>query len=387
MYTVTINRKMRPSKVCLEASNLCQLRCPLCPTGVGKKLGIRRGYLKMESFKKFVDGNPWISEIELSNWGEIFLNPELPDIIKYAYEKKIMLMAENGVNLNTIDDKTCEALVKYRFKIIVCSIDGASQQTYKMYRIGGDFNAVINNIKRINSYKNKYKSKFPLLQWQFIIFGHNEHEIAAAKRLAKDLNMESCFKLSGNESFFPVQKEEFVKRETGLGVVRDMESCFKLSGNESFFPVQKEEFVKRETGLSIVREGDYFRKKNKNYRRFICISLWNKPQINWDGEMLGCCLNYSDTYGNVFNCGLLNVINNDKMDYARAMLMGKKTAKEDIICSRCRLYRDMQRNNRWLTAGEVLRRRWLLKAKPICLTYAPPFMIHKVTGFTRKKRI
>jgi len=66
----------------------CQLKCPSCPTAsgeTGKRIG--SGYLKFKNFKEFVDRNKWVSEIELSNWGEIFLNPELLQIIKYAYQK------------------------------------------------------------------------------------------------------------------------------------------------------------------------------------------------------------------------------------------------------------------------------------------------------------
>ena len=61
------------------------------------------------------------------------------------------------------------------------SVDGASEDTYQIYRKGGSFQEVINNIKKINHYKKIYKSKLPKLKWQFIIFGHNEHELPLAK--------------------------------------------------------------------------------------------------------------------------------------------------------------------------------------------------------------
>ena len=69
------------------------------------------------------------------------------------------------------------------------SLDGASQETYEIYRVGGAFERVINNIKAINAYKKQYKSAVPILLWQFVAFGHNEHEIAKAKTLATRLGM------------------------------------------------------------------------------------------------------------------------------------------------------------------------------------------------------
>ena len=69
----------------LEASSNCQLKCPSCPTAAGeiqKTLG--GGFLSFENFKRLIRENPQIRLIELSNWGEIFLNPEIVDIMEYA---------------------------------------------------------------------------------------------------------------------------------------------------------------------------------------------------------------------------------------------------------------------------------------------------------------
>jgi len=102
----------------LETSSICQLRCVTCPTGLRltKNRVVGWGYLKFDDFKKFVDENPKIKRIELSNWGEIFLNPELKDIIKYGYLKGISLTAGNGVNLNTISEEMIECIVKYQLR-------------------------------------------------------------------------------------------------------------------------------------------------------------------------------------------------------------------------------------------------------------------------------
>jgi MoaA/NifB/PqqE/SkfB family radical SAM enzyme len=56
--------------------------------------------------------------------------------------------ADVGVNLNNVKDAQLEALVKYRVKSMKVSIDGASQETYEQYRVGGNFDKVIANVKR-----------------------------------------------------------------------------------------------------------------------------------------------------------------------------------------------------------------------------------------------
>ena len=48
-----------------------------------------------------------------------------------------------------------ETLVKYRFTGLTFSIDGTSQETYEKYRRNGNFNNVIENIKKIKFTKRK----------------------------------------------------------------------------------------------------------------------------------------------------------------------------------------------------------------------------------------
>jgi MoaA/NifB/PqqE/SkfB family radical SAM enzyme len=308
--------RIQPTKIKLDVSTVCQLKCPSCSTAQGqiaKNLGSK--ILKIGPFKKFLDANPGIRTIELSNWGEIFLNRDLPQIAQYAHEKKVVLTAANGVNLNTVSDGMLEALVKYRFGLITCSIDGASRETYQIYRKGGDFERVLANIKKINEYKAAYRSDLPKLRWQFIVFGHNEHEVPRARQMAHKLGMEFYLKLAWDD-FSPVKNRELVN---GL-------SARMVSDRKEY----QEKFGKI-----------YLAEK-------ICSQLWLAPQINTDGRVLGCSVNYWGDYGNAFEEDLTAVLNNEKMTYARQMLLGKKVERKDIPCTRCSIYQEMKKSRVWL---------------------------------------
>ena len=108
-----------------------------------------------------------------------------------------------------------EALVKYKVRAVLCSIDGASQETYQVYRRRGNLDTVIANIRKINHYKQLHRSGFPMLGWQFVVFGHNEHEIPVARELAKSLGMVFSTKISWDSKFSPVRDKEFVRKQTG----------------------------------------------------------------------------------------------------------------------------------------------------------------------------
>ena len=304
-----------PQHLRLEASSNCQLKCPSCPTAAGtvqKTLG--GGFLTFANFKKIVQASPQIKQIELSNWGEIFLNPEILDIIKYAHEHNVFLTAENGSNLNTVKEEVLEAIAKYRFRVITCSIDGASQETYSIYRKNGDFNKVIDNIKKIVAYKKKYQTPFPILTWQFVAFEHNKHEINIAKALSQDLGMNYFFT--------------------------------KISWDKAFSPIQDVQAIKEIVGSDIEKQDDFWMGE-------VCSQLWTIPQVNWDGRVLGCCVNTWEDYGNAFDDGLEEIFNGEKMSYARQMVLGEKTEKKDIPCTSCWHYKSMKKNKTWLKMERI----------------------------------
>ena len=305
-WALAVKNRLYGQKVRLDASAVCQLKCPACSTASGKnKKGVvGRGHLKLKHFKKLLRENPSIKSVELSNWGEIFLNPQIDDIIKFAHKRGVRLSAANGVNLNTVRDETLRVLVKFKFRFLSVSIDGASQDTYKLYRIGGDFDRVIANIKRINHFKTIYRTRFPHLAWQFVVFGHNEHELPAGRQMADDLGMKFKPKLNHTPTHSPVQDPIWVSQESRLGA----------SSREDF------------------------REKKKREYSWPCMQLWKNPQINWDGKLLGCCVNKWDNFGNVFQDGFQSTINSERYFYAKQMVLGRKPAREDIPCSKCKVY-------------------------------------------------
>ena len=305
-----------PKRIRIEACSLCQLNCPACTVRKLEKQMPKDwlGYLRFKDFKKFVDDNSF-EEIGLANNGEIFLNPELDEIIKYAHKKGITLSADAGVNLNDVSQVTLENLVKYRFRHLRVSIDGATPEIYKIYRVGGDFNKVINNIKKINYFKKKYNSEYPHLIWQFILFGHNEHEIELAKQKAKELNMKIEFKRNMSKDYSPVKNKELIEKQTGLKLFEDKKKLLK----------------------------DMLEKQNL----IACYTLFDMPQIDWNGELLGCCRIYNGSFKvNAFKVGLLDALNSPDVIYAKNMITNLSfPAKDGIPCTNCSRYKLLKKEN------------------------------------------
>ncbi|MDE1919898.1 MAG: radical SAM protein [Candidatus Omnitrophica bacterium] len=296
-----------PTFVRLSACSACQLACPVCDphTRPEKRNGVLGwGYLRAKDFAAFIRANPSVKTIELSHSGEIFLNPELGAIIKDACEQGVTLTARSGVNFNRVSPAMCEDLVKYRFRYLNVAIDGGDEESYAKYRVGGSFTQVINNIKTLNFYKEKYDSALPELEWQFIPFAHNEHVVLKAMTLARELKMVFKIKLNSRTEYAPVKNKALIRY---------------LSGSNS---ATRQEYSDQ-YGLSLYLS---------------CYQLWTAPQINWDGKMTGCCANYFGDTGNVFQDGLEAVMKSKRYLDMKMTVLGLIKPGSDVPCSRCPSY-------------------------------------------------
>lgn len=309
-----------PNSVSLEACSLCQLNCRDCymrDYTIGEPV-IGNGFLKFEDFKKFLNKNPFIENIELSFSGEIFLNPDLPEIIKFGYKKNKNLTAFNGVNFNNVSDKMLEFLVKYQFKGIMISLDGTSEETYSKYRIKGNFNKVIENIKKLNEFKKRYNSIYPVLTWQYIVFKHNVEEISEIEKLAKKLQ------------FAKVYLKQAWNNEVDIK---------KLNYN---FPLIIDERKEVQEICSLERSSD------------LCEQLWIYPQINWDGKLMGCCCcTHRAIGGNVFNLGLKKALQHKNMKLIRSVIEGKREPTDNLACYYCYLYKLKKEKNEFINPKKL----------------------------------
>ena len=300
----------------LDVSTVCQLKCPLCPNARGiieKTVG--KGFLRFDHFEKLLKRNPQIRLVELSNWGEIFLNPEIVHILRFAFRHGVALSAFNGANFNDVSEVILDALVRYEFLFLSLSVDGAKSDTYAQYRVGGNFHKVMENIRRLNHFKQKAGSPYPILQWQMVVFDHNRNEIEAARKMASMFHM--LFTTKPNWQKFPSQISEM-----------------KTSAPET--------------------NDGHFSGNQRPYHRRSCYQLWNEPQVNWDGRVLGCCENgWFDFGANAIEEGFLGSVNTEKMVYAREMLLGQSPPKENIPCTHCPKYAHMQAANRYLDKTEI----------------------------------
>jgi len=298
----------QPAQLRLEATSHCQLRCPSCPTATGAiDEAVGRGTLDPEAFETLLARNPHIRSVELSNYGEAMLHPRLVEILEIAQTRGVAITLENGVNFNHVRAEVLEALVRTGVKSVRLSIDGASQETYAQYRRDGDFTRVMANILLLVARKRRAQSELPRLTWQFVVFEHNAREIEQARRLAAGLGMRFVTKLSWDDE--------------------------RAAGGKT-------------RGEQLARTGEF-------YLHTICEHLWHAPQINWNGDVLGCGRNFWGKFGgNAVSDGLGEALNGEAIRHARRALMGREEARAESPCASCEIYRWRRETGRWIVPNQ-----------------------------------
>ncbi len=290
-----------PPTIMVEPTNICNLKCPLCPTGAGL-IKRAKGFMKFDDFKKIIDemGN-YAIHIRMWNWGEPLLNKDVFDMISYAKKKKIFVNL--STNSNFLTQEIAGRLIDSELDELIISLDGASEKTYKKYRKNGNFSDVINSIQFLVREKKRLNKKIPYIKLQFIIMKHNEHEIDKIKFLAQKIGVdELAFKTVGIMNYF--SKEDIRK----------------------YLPRNK-----KYSRYEIQKEGVKPKVKVKNQ----CDFIWEEIVINWDGSVVPCCFDMNNlfVFGNVFQNPIKEIWKGQKYTDFRKMILNHKN--EIPLCKDC----------------------------------------------------
>lgn len=168
-----------PVQAYIEPTLFCNLRCPACPTGL--QLGLRpSATIKWDLFKSAIDElGDYVFSLYMYNWGEPLLHRQTPEMVKYAKSKDMSIVMSTNLSLK-LSDEYIDRLVQSGLDKLIVSLDGTTPEVYDKYRLRGEFQLVRDNMLRIQAAKKRYGVQTPKVVWQFLVFKHNEHQIAQA---------------------------------------------------------------------------------------------------------------------------------------------------------------------------------------------------------------
>lgn len=296
-----------PYEIIIDPTNMCNLRCPLCPTG--QRTNTRPfGRLALGDFVRILDEvAPYLFKVRLYSWGEPLLHKDIFDMISYVRKKNVG--TELSTNFQTFSEEDAKRMIRSGLEDLIISLDGTTQESYERYRVGGDLQKILDHIQRLQRIKRELHSRYPLTELQFLLTRHNEGEVGEIRRLARDLEVDRfrIIKLIIN-----VKDEEQRKQW--------------LPKNPKY---SRYDYVTLEDKIFSSQKG--------------CPWLWRSAVINWDGTVSPCCILEGEKtdMGNALQDGFKTVWNNDRYVASRLSVKNPNSIHPPeirTVCTSCKGY-------------------------------------------------
>ncbi len=273
-----------PPNVQIEITSICNFRCIFCyqtDNEFNKRSGGFMGHMKFDVFKKIIDeleGN--VQFLTLASRGEPLICKDFDKMIKYTKGKFLGLKINTNASLLT-EDKA-KSILESDVCTLVISADAADEKNYSKYRVNGDLNKILANLKKFNQIKNHY---------------------------------------------YPDSK--IITRVSGVKF--DKEQNYQKMKDFWGSMVDQVAFVNY-----LPWENAY--EKKPNNLKTPCSDLWRRMFIWWDGSVNPCDVDYKSSLkvSNVKNETIKEIWNSKKYNNLREKHLNNQRQKINI-CSKCSL--------------------------------------------------
>lgn len=266
-------KKMKPFCLQIESTNMCNLKCVMCPRQAMKR---PIGFMDFDLFKKIIDETTPLDHVWLHHFGEPLLHPKLVDMIKYT-----KLMDIRMVGISTNGNVELNSIINSGLDFLIISIDGIGK-AYERIRTGADWNFVLDNVSR----------------------------------------------------FLDEKKD---KPETWIQIIdipgTNIDEAIKFW--EQFERIDKIDIKKFDTWAHQVVSINKIKMKERIHPRMVCPHLWAGMVIYWDGTCVPCCRDYDGKIelGNANNENVIDIYNNAGFNRLRAAHMSGDFNNE--LCKDC----------------------------------------------------
>jgi MoaA/NifB/PqqE/SkfB family radical SAM enzyme len=275
-----------PDRLYIESTNHCNLKCIMCPTGLGV---VRRpkGYMEMDLYRAIVDEmGPLSVSAVLHSWGEPLMHPQLFDMVRYG--KQAGLGIETSTNITLLNEERAREVLDSGLDVLYLAFDGATKETYERVRVNAKWDKTLHNVERLLDLKAKSSSTLRVVM-----------QIIAMNETRADV-------------------EAFVQRWDRAGVDQVNVKALDSWGD------QVDAISQHRT------EGP-----QAQLRRMPCPNLWYHAYIFWNGELTSCERDYDarTPLGNVRERGVMAAWHGAEMRRLRRMHVDGRY--EAPACQRC----------------------------------------------------
>lgn len=250
----------------IDIVGTCNLRCPTCPVGNFAAAERSKGFMPIELFAEILakidrESIARRPTLNLFNWGEPLLHPELHRFIELAHDYGMPVNLSSNLNIKT----DLEKMVKAEPESLKISLSGFTDDTYKLTHVRGKISLVKSNMQLLRQMMDKHDSKMQVYVGHHI-YKHNAEELSAVKEFCQKLN----FVHAPIQAFFqPLEKVRDAIQGTLTSAELPVLDLLQLHPRERFERLQQTRSTE-----------------------FDCELRFNQTVINYDGQVALCCSVY-----------------------------------------------------------------------------------------------
>lgn len=285
-----------PLYIDVELTNVCNLKCRMCPTGTGA-MHRMKGFMSdkvIEAIVKNIEDYK-IPAVRFIRWGEPTIHPQYIEYMERIRQAgAIIHLNTNGCKL---DEEQIGRLIDINLDSIKISFQGADAGTYGEMREGGDYSRLIEIVRLLH--KMRGDKEYPYIQVSTTLTDEGKEQVEKFKEDIGDY----C-------DYYNI----------GYTVLTHLNiDDMKVS------PSEKER----------IRE---LQKRERNEHKYleVCNEAFEKLSINWNGDVTLCCADY-DNYmivGNLLDNDIKQIFNSRAADIYRDAI-AKKQYGRIKCCSMC----------------------------------------------------
>ncbi len=168
-----------PAEIFLELSNVCDLKCAMCPTF--SALNPNRLIALKEDERGFLDTKVVARPLEellthalnvhCFGYGEPTLHPEFRETIEYLSGFEVMIdFFTNGMH---IDEDLADFLVRSKVYKVTVSFSGTTREDYENVYLDGRFDKVLAGLRHLAEAKKRQGRLYPIVVINSIAFQHH----------------------------------------------------------------------------------------------------------------------------------------------------------------------------------------------------------------------
>ena len=297
-----------PHVLHVGVTTLCNLACPACPTGT-EALGRPGQHLDFDVYRRTVDELRNVLMLMLFwDWGEPLMHPRLAEMVAYAARSGIMtVISTNGTVANS--ESQMERLVAARPSVVIACVDGADQQTYEKYRVGGRLSKVLETARRLVEIRERLHSPYPVVEFRSLATRDTENQLPELLRMAEDCASD----LFSVKSLRPYDYRGSSVDNELVPLSHEL-SRYKYGDREQPAPKRRLDFVRRGP--------------------LTCAKPHCSPTLNSDGDLVFCsyATHRLEHFGNVGTRGFLPVWRSDFARHIRARFAAQGGSTSCVTC-------------------------------------------------------